>query len=134
MLSLGSRLEAATSRLEDIALSSAAGSVSSQEVTAIPPPPPPPPPPVDLNETPRSVEAFDESVVEHTLKPFVELTKTFAGPLVIDQVWQSVFLRFTCAYTVLRCPFSRKNSPTSAPFFFLHPHAQNLTPRLLRRF
>lgn len=57
----------------------------SDGFSAPPPPPPPPPPPAPM-EVPRSVEAFDENIVDGKLKAFVELTKSFASPLVIEQV------------------------------------------------
>lgn len=48
---------------------------------------PAPPPLVTIEvEVPRSVSAFDETVIEGKLKPFVELTKSFAAPSVIEQV------------------------------------------------
>lgn len=45
-----------------------------------------PPPPALVAETPRSVTSFDEIVVEGKLKPFVELTKAFAPPVLVEQV------------------------------------------------
>ena len=88
-------MEAATSRLEDLAIAGAgaphaapagsAAAVKAPATAAVLPPPPPPPPPM-LEDTPRSVEAYDENVVKGKLVPFVELTKSFASPLVIDQV------------------------------------------------
>ncbi|GLB35392.1 putative cyclase-associated protein [Lyophyllum shimeji] len=98
------RLEAATARIEDVAnfhernaerKESADGSVSYPSTpaaaapTAPPPPPPPPPPPVPpapVAEDPKSVTAFDEAVIEGKVKPFVELTKSFASPVVIEIV------------------------------------------------
>jgi adenylyl cyclase-associated protein len=62
---------------------------SSQIPSAIPVPPPPPPP---LNasepphEDPKFVAAFDDAVIEGKLKPFVELTRDFAGDSVKEQV------------------------------------------------
>ncbi|TFK42985.1 cyclase-associated protein [Crucibulum laeve] len=95
------RLEAATSRIEDIASASGAQIVTPESLlrergistsASAPPPPPPPPPPSAppapaasaVVETPKSVVAFDEAVVQGKLKPFVELTKSFAGPNVIE--------------------------------------------------
>ncbi|EGO20989.1 hypothetical protein SERLADRAFT_452131 [Serpula lacrymans var. lacrymans S7.9] len=96
------RLEAVTSRLEDIAQEEGAihgrqpspessrNGDSSASAVAPPappaPPPPPPPPPVEAVEIPRSVAAYDEIVLEGKLKPFVELTKGFAPQFVNDQV------------------------------------------------
>lgn len=88
------RLEAATSRLEDLAIAgnappkgddaSRAPAVSSSSAPSAPPPPPPPP--AMSTEVPRNVEAFDEIVIDGKLKPFTDLTKSFASPLVIEQV------------------------------------------------
>lgn len=94
------RLEAATSRLEDLAalgqnaVPQASGgttiiSAQSSEPTPVPPPPPPPPPPAAAEvpaELPRSVVVFDEQVIEGKLKPWVQLTGSFASQSVIDQV------------------------------------------------
>ncbi|KAL5490425.1 SRV2 [Sanghuangporus weigelae] len=93
------RLEAATSRLEDLAVAQASGTapkfaegsvdkgISDASGAAAPPPPPPPPPlPAAMTGIPRSVEAFDENIINGRLKAFVELTKSFASPLVIEQV------------------------------------------------
>ncbi|KZT11643.1 cyclase-associated protein [Laetiporus sulphureus 93-53] len=92
------RLEAATSRLEDLAnlpqpgfLPAPNGAASANlpalsEPTPVPPPPPPPAPALVTIETPRSVEAFDETIMEAKVKPFVELTKSFAVPSVVEQV------------------------------------------------
>ncbi|KAI0747648.1 adenylate cyclase associated N terminal-domain-containing protein [Daedaleopsis nitida] len=94
------RLEATTSRLEDLAslassylpptAQAAASTVTSPasantEPTPVPPPPPPPQaaPPAD---NPRSVVAFDDQILEGKVKPFVELTKSFASPSVIEVV------------------------------------------------
>lgn len=96
------RLEAATSRLEDLAATPGAfqqsaanmGSVVSSSASAsrepIPPPPPAPPlppsaPVVAPEETPRTVIVFDEVVIDGKLKPFIELTKGFASASVIEQ-------------------------------------------------
>ncbi|KAI0637392.1 adenylate cyclase associated N terminal-domain-containing protein [Trametes polyzona] len=99
------RLEATTSRLEDLASlatsylpPAAQGTVGTSpnlnaEPTPVPPPAPPPPPPAAAaaapslpDETPESVTAYDERVIEGKLKPFVELTKSFAAPSVVEQV------------------------------------------------
>ncbi|RPD59148.1 cyclase-associated protein [Lentinus tigrinus ALCF2SS1-7] len=97
------RLEATTSRLEDLAAlgttylplsaQGAASAITSpasanaEQPTPVPPPPPPPAAAAAVPaEDPRSVVAFDEQVIEGKLKPFVELTKGFASPSVIEQV------------------------------------------------
>ncbi|KAI0340134.1 hypothetical protein BDW22DRAFT_1360659 [Trametopsis cervina] len=91
------RLEAATSRLEDLAalgpavpqVSGGTTVISSQsnEPTPVPPPPPPPPPPAAVPAAiPESVVAFDEQIIEGKLKPLVKLTGSFASQSVIDQV------------------------------------------------
>ncbi|KAF5386785.1 hypothetical protein D9615_001875 [Tricholomella constricta] len=93
------RLEAATSRLEDIADShggaaerkqSADGSSSYPTAPSAAAPPPPPAAPAaaapTVVEDPKSVTAFDEAVIDGKVKPFVELTKTFASPTVVEIV------------------------------------------------
>lgn len=59
----------------------------------MPPPAPHPPPapaapaaPAPSDEVPAFVTAYDERVIEGKLKPFVELTKSFAVGSVIEQV------------------------------------------------
>jgi len=89
------RLEAATSRLEDLANLPPPGLVTGlQNVTSSsvlsassePTPVPPPHGPVTFAaETPRSVEVFDEMIIEGKVRPFVELTKSFAVQSVIEQ-------------------------------------------------
>lgn len=91
------RLEAATSRLEDIAASQlisspapAAAAAANPPVAAVPPPPPPPPPPLppttEATPTPAtlppSVIAFDENVVAAKITPWVELSKSLNIPLI----------------------------------------------------
>ncbi|KAF7304653.1 C-CAP/cofactor C-like domain-containing protein [Mycena kentingensis (nom. inval.)] len=91
------RLEAATSRIEDLAmaggLQGAASSTNpdSRSATAAAPPPPPPPPPPPaapaVPETPARVVAFDETVMDSKLKPFVELTASLgASPTLVEIV------------------------------------------------
>ncbi|KAK7014992.1 C-CAP/cofactor C-like domain-containing protein [Favolaschia claudopus] len=87
------RLEAATSRIEDFALAQSQNAPSppkdaSQYAAAPPPPPPPPPPPAapTAQEVPPSVVAFDELVIDGKLKPFLQLTRSFAGQSVIEIV------------------------------------------------
>ncbi|CAA7265404.1 unnamed protein product [Cyclocybe aegerita] len=101
------RLEAAASRFEDIAVvldpasGSAAGtrrqsiaqpatpaskvSVASPSTPTPIPAAPVAPAPVPA-ETPKSALAFQEQVVDAKLKPFIELTKAFAGPNVVESV------------------------------------------------
>ena len=108
-----SRLEAATSRLEDLAIAGAsaphaaptgpASAAKATASTAAPLPPPPPPPPL-VEGNLRSVEAFDENVVKGKLVPFVELTKSFASPLVIDQVSILVVLNEAKSDELVRSP------------------------------
>ncbi|PCH38464.1 hypothetical protein WOLCODRAFT_136295 [Wolfiporia cocos MD-104 SS10] len=85
------RLEAATSRLEDLANLPQPGLVAgirdgTQSSEPTPVPPPLAPPPALVAETPRSVEVFDEVIIEGNLKPFVDLTKSFAVASVVEQV------------------------------------------------
>lgn len=80
------RLEAATSRLEDIALASAARGTIAKEVnqpgagsgaigaaTKASPP----------ADEPKSVRAFDEVIIQAKLKPFLQLSQGITG--VVDQ-------------------------------------------------
>ncbi|KAJ7905338.1 adenylate cyclase associated C terminal-domain-containing protein [Mycena olivaceomarginata] len=91
------RLEAATSRIEDLAMAQGqnAPKDDSRPTTyaapaPAPPPPPPPPPPAapaaPAAEVPRSVIAFDELIIDAKLKPFLELTRSFAGQSVVEIV------------------------------------------------
>ncbi|OCH90293.1 cyclase-associated protein [Obba rivulosa] len=96
------RLEAATSRLEDLANllppgASAPSTLQSPPVahaaaSSEPTPVPPPPPPASAAassapaELPRTVQAYDELIIEGKLKPFIQLTKSFASPSVVEQV------------------------------------------------
>ena len=80
---------------------------STAEPRPVPPPhapsEPAPPPLVTIEvEVPRSVSAFDETVIEGKLKPFVELTKSFAAPSVIEQV--SVYLQRRVTQTTVIDP------------------------------
>ncbi|KAJ8509525.1 hypothetical protein ONZ45_g8310 [Pleurotus djamor] len=100
------RLEAATSRIEDI-VHAQDGSIRpakpveggepdfpapsgppSSSATPAPPAPPPPPAPSTPGpaEVPRSVLLFDEAIVDGKLKAFVELTKGFPSEALIEQV------------------------------------------------
>jgi adenylyl cyclase-associated protein len=96
-------LEAATSRIEDLAMAQGqnAPKDDSRPTTyaapaPAPPPPPPPPPPAApaapaAPEVPRSVIAFDELIIDAKLKPFLELTRSFAGQSVVEIVSASSF-------------------------------------------
>lgn len=57
----------------------------------VPPPPPPPPPApapaaAQMTAVPPVVAAFDERIVNGKLKLFVDSTKSFAAPVVVEQV------------------------------------------------
>ncbi|KAG7092399.1 hypothetical protein E1B28_008756 [Marasmius oreades] len=86
------RLEAATSRLEDLAASTShkpiEGTKEISPPVSSPPPPPPLPPPSTpapaIQEVPKSVVAYDESIVKAKLTPFLELTRSFAGASVVE--------------------------------------------------
>ncbi|KAF7796738.1 hypothetical protein EIP86_007921 [Pleurotus ostreatoroseus] len=93
------RLEAATSRLEDLAaLGSTGGSSQAQAATAVSPqsaeptpvpPPPPPPPPAAPAATPTNnppvFVAYQEVIIDGKLKQFLEITRSFASESVIEQ-------------------------------------------------
>ncbi|KAF5391473.1 hypothetical protein D9757_001946 [Collybiopsis confluens] len=94
------RLEAATSRIEDIAAAGWPANSRSETAqpapnstpydTPAPPvqssPPDTPPPAPAMPEIPKSVVAFDELVIDGKLKPFIELTGSFAGTSVAEMV------------------------------------------------
>ncbi|TDL27574.1 hypothetical protein BD410DRAFT_740753 [Rickenella mellea] len=94
------RLEAATSRLEDLTIAQGNTLPNRGDSTddlgpsygAPPAPPAPAPPPPAavpapaMAEVPQSVIAFDENVINGSLKKFVTLTNSFAGPPVVEQV------------------------------------------------
>lgn len=96
------RLEAITSRLEDVEDSRSAGHLKRQSTSTVtsaavvetpsastPPPPPPPPPPPAIETqaaVPRAVTAYDEIVMEGKLKPFLEINKAIAPPPLNEQV------------------------------------------------
>jgi hypothetical protein len=89
------RLEAATSRLEDIAMAGAGGSLAAATPVQSASAPPPPSassaapvasaaaPPVEL---PKSLESYDANVVDAKLKPWLALTRSFACAGLIEQV------------------------------------------------
>lgn len=95
-------LEAVASRIEDVAdiqeqrsysAIGASASNSSQASSAVPAPPPPPPPPpptvapaLAAVEEPKFITAFDDAVIKGKLKPFIELSNSFAGDSVKEQV------------------------------------------------
>lgn len=89
MLKLLGRLEAATSRLEDIALASVGAAPLKQELSAntssgqASTSAPAAAAPAVLDE-PKSIKAYDE-VVQAKLQPFVQLSESIGGP-VLDQV------------------------------------------------
>ena len=92
-----SRLEAATSRLEDLAdeqsrRSGRAVSDTSSSSFAAPAPPHPPPAPEPVAvpaEDPPSVTAYDELVIDGKLKTFVELTQGLGSEALVEQVTSS---------------------------------------------
>jgi len=109
------RLEAATSRLEDIAAAQATGSVTLQPTSSAShrasaaPPAAPIVPPLGSREhvpvapslgaapdvVPASVSAFDERIIKTKLRNFLNLTRELGyGPLV-EQVWRRVLSRRT---------------------------------------
>lgn len=98
MNDLHRRLEAVTSRLEDMYENARTGAPSSGPAiaadstttaqAALPPPPPPPPPAIAIAdiEDPPAVKAFFEEIVDTKVKQFTKLTESFAAPSVTDQV------------------------------------------------
>ncbi|KIY66299.1 hypothetical protein CYLTODRAFT_423579 [Cylindrobasidium torrendii FP15055 ss-10] len=81
------RLEAATSRIEDLASAPAWPPTGAAPAPGAPGPAPAPAAPASsAQELPRSVTAFDEVIIQAKVKPFVELTKSFAGPNLIQMV------------------------------------------------
>ena len=91
------RLEAVTSRLEDVYNVSQTAQVIHDEpdpnaqaraaaaAAAGPPPVHPPPPPAPV-EQPPSVIAFETQIMQGKVKPFIQLTDALAAPSVIEQV------------------------------------------------
>ncbi|KAI4525200.1 hypothetical protein K525DRAFT_290851 [Schizophyllum commune Loenen D] len=90
------RLEAATSRLEDIAAAQGApvAPLSAADLDGSAPPTAGPTPtaakgiaaPAAPAEDPKSVTAYDELILQGKIKPFVELSKSFAAPAVVEAV------------------------------------------------
>ncbi|TFK55228.1 hypothetical protein OE88DRAFT_1653977 [Heliocybe sulcata] len=89
------RLEAATSRLEDLAVQGVSGSRQddirdeprpySPSQSAVPVPAPPAPSSAMPEEEPQSIVAYDEVIVNGKLKAFLEFTRSFAGETVVEQ-------------------------------------------------
>ena len=99
------RLEAVASRIEDVAdiqeqragiSNPNAGSSQATPVPPTPPPPPPPPPPAVIEE-PKAAVAYDETVIEGKLKPFIELTNSFGSDALKEQVLQQSSSLFTAS-------------------------------------
>ncbi|KAJ7489861.1 cyclase-associated protein [Mycena galericulata] len=87
------RLEAATSRIEDLAIAQSQAAAPKDDSRSLshatppaPPPPPPPPAAPSAPQVPQSVIAFDEMVIDGKLKPFLQLTRSFAGNSVVEIV------------------------------------------------
>lgn len=89
------RLEAATSRLEDIATENDSKAPKSDELrdepspstfNAVPAASVPPPASAVAVVDPPTVVDFDAVIVQGKLKPFLELTRSFAGATVVEQV------------------------------------------------
>jgi adenylyl cyclase-associated protein len=92
------RLEAITSRLEDVEDSRSAGHLKRQSTSTVTSaavvetplastPPPPPVPAIEVQAAvPRVVTAYDEIVIEGRLKPFLEINKAIAPPPLNEQV------------------------------------------------
>ncbi|KAF8652694.1 hypothetical protein AX16_004198 [Volvariella volvacea WC 439] len=93
------RLEAATARLEDITTAQSrifADKSGDTSPPTTPPPVPPPPPPVTVPEPvqgstdapatplPPVVAAYDERILNGRVRPWVDLTKSFAANSVIE--------------------------------------------------
>ncbi|KDQ59424.1 hypothetical protein JAAARDRAFT_32984 [Jaapia argillacea MUCL 33604] len=131
------RLEAATSRLEDLADAQGAprprtddiqdehnsysrSSTPAPPAIPVPTPPPPPPPAPVVEETPRTVVAYDEMIIEGKLQPFLELTRSFAGASVIEQV-ALVEKMFSDLRSVLLAANSCRKPDQSAFTSFLAP-------------
>ena len=121
------RLEAATSRLEDMAsatIDPAEASTTTKGIGGPPTPaptgplPPPPPPTIQkevVEELPASIEGFD-AFLSGAVKKFVELSKKLGGPQA-DQVGRCGHIRWICADDKCRqrrCRrLSRPNANTS---------------------
>ncbi|BGP13845.1 hypothetical protein JCM10213_002482 [Rhodosporidiobolus nylandii] len=118
------RLEAATARLEDIAITGAtAGGLhhlsgaSAVQGAAVPPPAapaPPPPPPKEEESLPPAVQAFDE-LIEGPLTHYTTLSKELGG-LIAEQS-QQVASAFLAQRAYVQLAAACTKLPTSAPQF-----------------
>ena len=102
------RLEAVTSRLEDIyesartgapAPASAPAASPSAAIPAAKPPPSsalPPPPVIDI-EDPPAVKAYFDEIADTKVKQFTKLTESFAAPSVVEQVYNRSLILW-CMY------------------------------------
>ena len=96
-----SRLEAVTSRLEDLYEHSGNGAPPSSSVptpaATTTPVPPSAPVQTQVTEDPRSVVAFYEQILKGRVQPFVKLTEAFPNASVVEQVRSvPVVQRFYC--------------------------------------
>ncbi|EPQ58427.1 cyclase-associated protein [Gloeophyllum trabeum ATCC 11539] len=94
------RLEAATSRLEDLAAAQGVPGSRQDDIRDEPGPysrsstpapsnvpvPTPPPHSSAMAEEPQSITAYDQVIINGKLKAFLELTRSFAGESVVEQV------------------------------------------------
>jgi adenylyl cyclase-associated protein len=85
------RLEAATSRLEDIALHNAAVENQPQQSALAESERP--------DELPRSIRAYDEAFINARVKPWVDLSHQLGGP--IDEQAKLVLTQFTTLRQIL---------------------------------
>ncbi|KAF9069812.1 adenylate cyclase associated N terminal-domain-containing protein [Rhodocollybia butyracea] len=87
------RLEAATSRIEDMAAggwptgkAEPQAAVNAGSYAAPPSPAQAAIPDTTMQETPKTVVVFDEVIIDGKVKPFVELTRSFAAASVVEMV------------------------------------------------
>lgn len=104
------RLEAATSRLEDIAVVQSGGAISfpapgptRPTSTTIPAPPPKSQPvnpvyssPAAPDAVPPSVSAFDDRIIGGSLKSFIDATKALGNDKLVAQVRPFTFRSTWC--------------------------------------
>ncbi|KAA1471318.1 cyclase-associated protein [Dentipellis sp. KUC8613] len=96
------RLEAVTSRLEDLyeGVGKAPTAAAPASIAPVPPPgaiPAPPSAPavqVQSFDEPPSVVAYEKDILDGKVKPFVKLTESFASPVVIEEA-KLVELQYT---------------------------------------
>jgi adenylyl cyclase-associated protein len=100
------RLEAATSRLEDVALYNAA----SQPQRSVPAES------EQSDDLPRSVRAFDEALINARVKPWVELSQQLGGP--VDEQAKLVLAQFNTLRQILLVA-SKCQKPDQASLFEL---------------